>query len=125
MDRRFEKLDDIFKEELFSESDLAKVNKIIEAITDSFSELDRKIGNARISALGVDLKEVEEAAEALNKLRKEIIQVKEQSAASILGNDSEKLKAFVKVSQKTGFKGGESYKKNIDNLKASGEKAET
>ena len=26
MDRRFEKLDDIFKEELFSEGDLAKVN---------------------------------------------------------------------------------------------------
>ena len=125
MDRRFEKLDDIFKEELFSESDLAKVNKIIEAITDSFSELDRKIGSARISSLGVDLKEVEKATEALSKLSKEILQVKGKSVASILGNDSEKLKAFVKVGQKTGFKGGESYKKNIDNLKTSSEKAET
>ena len=69
MDRRFEKLDDIFKEEIFSEGDLARVNKIVESLSDSFSELDRKVKEARLSSLGVDLTEVEAATEALRKLQ--------------------------------------------------------
>ena len=73
MDGRFEKLDDLFKNEIFSEGDLLKADKIIEKLSDSFSELDRKVKGASLSSLGVDLTEVEKATKALNKLRQEIV----------------------------------------------------
>ena len=73
MDGRFEKLDDLFKNKIFSEGDLLKADKIIEKLSDSFSELDRKVKGASLSSLGVDLTEVEKATKALNKLRQEIV----------------------------------------------------
>ena len=124
MDSRFERLDDLFKNEIFSEGDLLKADKIIEKLSDSFSELDRKVKGASLSSLGVDLTEVEKATKALNKLRQEIVQIKGKSVASVIG-DSDQLKAFVKASKDTGFKGGESYGKNIDALSDKAEKAET
>ena len=124
MDGRFEKLDDLFKNEIFSEGDLLKADKIIEKLSDSFSELDRKVKGASLSSLGIDLTEVEKATKALNKLRQEIVQIKGKSVASVIG-DSDQLKAFVKAGKNTGFKGGESYGKNIDALSDKAEKAET
>ena len=124
MDRRFEKIDDIFKEEIFSEGDLARVNKIIENLSDSFSELDRKVKGARLSSLGVDLTEVKAATEALRKLQQQIISIKGRSVASVINNE-EQLKTFVKASKDTGFKGGESYGKNIQILSEKAKDAKT